>query len=53
MSRWEAVFTEAVVRSGDNVALSGFSSDRTPDYPPPDCEYDGTFFVEVVRLSSG
>jgi hypothetical protein len=49
MSRWEAVFTEAVVRSGDTVALFGYSSDRTPDDPPPDCEYDGTFFAEVVR----
>jgi hypothetical protein len=49
MSRWEAVFTEAIVRSGDTVAFFGFSSDRTPDDPPPDCEYDGTFFAEVVR----
>ncbi|MEX1207354.1 MAG: hypothetical protein WEE36_01925, partial [Acidimicrobiia bacterium] len=49
MSRWEAVFTEAVVRSGDTVMLFGAESDRTPDDPPPDCEYDGTFFAEVIR----
>jgi hypothetical protein len=49
MSRWEAVFTEAVVRSGDTVSLFGAVSDRTPDDPPPDCEYDGTFFAEVIR----
>ncbi|MEX0826233.1 MAG: hypothetical protein WD184_05730 [Acidimicrobiia bacterium] len=49
MSRWEALFTETVVRSGDNVTLHGSASDRTPDDPPPDCEYDGTYFAEVVR----
>lgn len=49
MSRWEAILTEAVVRSGDTVMLFGAESDRTPDDPPPDCEYDGTFFAEVVR----
>jgi hypothetical protein len=48
MSRWEAL-TEVVVRSGDTVMLFGFASDRIPDDPPPDCEYDGTFEANVVR----
>ncbi|MEX0825939.1 MAG: hypothetical protein WD184_04180 [Acidimicrobiia bacterium] len=48
MSRWE-VLTEIVIRSGDTVALSGYASDSAPDNPPPDCEYDGTFFANLVR----
>ncbi|MEX0826671.1 MAG: hypothetical protein WD184_07995 [Acidimicrobiia bacterium] len=48
MSRWEAL-TEVVVRSGDTVSISGGSSDGTPDDPPPDCEYDGTFSAQVIR----
>ncbi|MEX2419855.1 MAG: hypothetical protein WD652_05695 [Acidimicrobiia bacterium] len=53
MSRWEAVFTESVVKSGDTVVLVGAHSDFPPDNPPPDCEYDGTFFAEVIRPASG
>lgn len=48
MSRWEAL-TEVVVRSGDTVSISGAESDRIPDDPPPDCEYDGTFSANLVR----
>ena len=53
MSRWEAIFTEVVVRSGDTLLLFGANSDRLPESPPPGCEYDGTFWVEVVRPASG
>jgi hypothetical protein len=52
MSRWEALFTEAVVKSGDPVTLVGQHSDFSPDDPVPDCEYDGTFFAEAIRPAS-
>jgi hypothetical protein len=53
MSRWEALLSEVVVRSGDTVMLFGADSDRPPDNPPPDCEYDGTFLAEIIRPVSG
>lgn len=53
MSRWEALLGHVVVRSGDAVGLFGYedSADAIDD-PPPDCEYDGTFFVNVIRPAS-
>jgi hypothetical protein len=53
MSRWEALGAEVVVRSGDTVTLQGGDSDFPADNPPPDCEYDGTFWTGYIRLASG
>lgn len=49
MSRWEALLGDIVVRSGDTVGLFGHDSEDAIDDPPPDCEYDGTFWTVVVH----